>query len=164
MHIEIEHENAGDGALRQQRRRRHGDVVQHAIPRGAGPRRMVRAALVMEIIASGIFVLGLLVEWPQPLYFPACFLWLTSVFFMVGLTIGNLNAIALEPMGHVAGTAASVIGAISTVGSVVLAIPVALSFDGTPLPLAVSILAFSVIGYGIMLMLGARGEDEIEIA
>ena len=83
---------------------------------------------------------------------------------MVGLTIGNLNAIALEPMGHIAGTAASVIGAISTVGSVLLAIPVALSFDGTPLPLAFGVLGFSAVGYGVMLKFGSRGESEVELA
>ena len=38
-----------------------------------------------------------------------------------GLTLGNLNALAMEPVGHIAGIAASVIGALSTVLAACLA-------------------------------------------
>ena len=67
-----------------------------------------------------------------------------------GLVIGNLNAMAMEPVGHIAGMAASVMGALATVVAVVLAVPVGLAFDGTPLPLMAGIAAFSVIGWGVM--------------
>ena len=69
---------------------------------------------------------------------------------MVGLTIGNLNALALEPVGHIAGMAASVMGSIATVASVLLAVPVGLMFDGTALPLMSGVLAFSVAGWALM--------------
>jgi DHA1 family bicyclomycin/chloramphenicol resistance-like MFS transporter len=49
--------------------------------------------------------------------------------------MGNLNALAMEPVGHIAGLAASVISSLATVGSVALAIPVGLAFDGTSTPL-----------------------------
>ena len=62
---------------------------------------------------------------------------------MTGLTMGNLNALAMEPVGHIAGMAASLIGAISTVGSVVLAVPLGLAFDGTPVPLMVGVTVLS---------------------
>jgi DHA1 family bicyclomycin/chloramphenicol resistance-like MFS transporter len=65
------------------------------------------------------------------------------VFFMAGLTLGNLNALALEPVGHIAGMAASAVGSIATVGAVLFAVPLGLAFDGTPLPLAVGIAALS---------------------
>ena len=51
--------------------------------------------------------------------------------------MGNLNALALESMGHIAGMAASVTGSLSTVVAVVLAAPVGLSFNGTAEPLTI---------------------------
>jgi DHA1 family bicyclomycin/chloramphenicol resistance-like MFS transporter len=51
----------------------------------------------------------------------------------------------MEPMGHIAGTAASVITASATVGGVLLAIPVGLMFNGTPLPLACGVLAMAIV-------------------
>lgn len=68
-------------------------------------------------------------------------LWMTSVFFQVGLTLGNLNAITMEPLGHIAGTAASVSGGLATVIGAAIAAPVGLAFNGTPLPLSVGIAA-----------------------
>ncbi|MDC3056068.1 MFS transporter, partial [Paracoccaceae bacterium] len=51
-----------------------------------------------------------------------CFLfWMFSIFFQAGLTMGNLTALAMEPVGHIAGTAASLVSAIATIGSVLLA-------------------------------------------
>ncbi|GGE24153.1 MFS transporter [Primorskyibacter flagellatus] len=67
-------------------------------------------------------------------YFWAYVLWQTAIFFQMGLTIGNLNALAMEPLGHIAGLAASVMGAISTVAAGVIATLIAQMFDGTTLP------------------------------
>ncbi|WP_425090295.1 multidrug effflux MFS transporter [Tropicimonas sp. S265A] len=123
-----------------------------------GMRKMVRGALVFQIVSVLAFLAISQLALPQPVYFAAYVAWNTSVFFMVGLTIGNLNAIALEPMGHIAGTAASVVGAIATVGSVLLAVPLGLQFDGTPVPIALGICVLAVIGYGVMRVLGSRDE------
>lgn len=69
--------------------------------------------------------------------------WLVGLFGMMGTTMGNLNALAMEPLGHIAGLAASVMSSVATVVSVLLAVPVGLMFDGTPLPLigGVTVLA-----------------------
>lgn len=80
--------------------------------------------------------------------------WQATVFFMVGMTLGNLNAIAMEPMGHVAGMAASVIGSVSSVLAAAIAVPIGLAFDGTPVPLAAGVLAVTAAGYGLMLHMG----------
>ena len=60
-------------------------------------------------------------------------IWRTGVFFQVGFTLGNLNSLALQPMGHVAGFAASVTCGISTVVAAILASIISRLFDGTPL-------------------------------
>jgi hypothetical protein len=44
-----------------------------------------------------------------------------GLFFQTGMTLGNLTALAMEPLGHIAGTGASVISAASTLGSVAIA-------------------------------------------
>ena len=122
-----------------------------------GMRKMVFTALAAQVVLSGTMALvtglGL---WPDGLYFAGYITWTTSIFFMTGMTLGNLNALALEPMGHIAGFAASLISSISTVAGVLLAAPIGLAFDGTPLPLAISVFSFAVVA--AVLMQFTRGE------
>ena len=76
-----------------------------------------------------------------------CFLfWMFSIFFQAGLTMGNLTALAMEPVGHIAGTAASLVSAIATIGSVLLAAIVGQFFDGTPAAMIVGVALFATSG------------------
>ncbi|TKA97493.1 multidrug effflux MFS transporter [Cereibacter changlensis] len=109
--------------------------------------------IVMALVMAGMTGFDL---WPASLAFPAYVIWTTSVFFMAGLTLGNLNALALEPVGHIAGMAASVTGAISTVFAVALAAPLGLAFNGTPVPLATGVMVLAMIALGLMLSIPRR--------
>ncbi|HSF63126.1 MAG TPA: multidrug effflux MFS transporter [Paracoccaceae bacterium] len=126
-------------------------LLNAALVMRLGMRFLVTAALGAQVLASlamaGITAWGGL---PDAVAFPVYIAWTTGVFFMAGLTLGNLNALALEPVGHIAGMAASAVGAIATVGAVVFAVPLGLAFDGTPLPLAVGIAVLS--GGALVLM------------
>ena len=102
----------------------------------------VQAALSLAVLLA--FAAGVV---PEAAQFYVCFAWMLGVFAMAGLTIGNLNALAMEPVGHIAGMAASVTGAIATVGAVVLAAPLGLAFDGTPLPLMAGIALFASVAW-----------------
>jgi DHA1 family bicyclomycin/chloramphenicol resistance-like MFS transporter len=117
-----------------------------------GMRRLVTMALVAQIILSGGMVMfaGQIGQ-EQFIYFA---IWQAFVFFQAGLTIGNLNAIAMEPMGHIAGMAASVIGAVSTVLAAAIASPIGLLFDGTILPLVSAIFVMALIACGLMVYMG----------
>jgi len=76
-----------------------------------------------------------------------CFLfWMFSIFFQAGLTMGNLTALAMEPVGHIAGTAASLVSAIATIGSVLLAAIVGQFFDGTPAAMIAGVALFATLG------------------
>lgn len=112
-----------------------------------GMRRLVKVALGVQLTLSALVALilasGML---PGDLGFLLFISWITGIFFTVGFTMGNINAIAMEPLGHLAGMAASVIAAISTVIGVLLAAPLGLAFDGTVLPLAVGVAALSAGG------------------
>ena len=113
-----------------------------------GMRRLVTWALAIQVILSAAFVLWMLAGLPY--LFPVFVFWLWGVMFQGGLTVANLNAIAMEPMGHIAGMAASVIGAVSTVLGAALASPVGLLFDGTPIALIVTVLLASFAGSVLM--------------
>nr|WP_290428575.1 multidrug effflux MFS transporter [Defluviimonas salinarum] len=119
-----------------------------------GMRRLATASFALQAVNSGViaavFALGLVPEWFS---FWLYLYWTTTVFFMLGTTIGNLNALALEPMGHIAGTAASLVTALATVLSVAVAEPVRLAFDGTPVPLMAGVFACSVVALLLMLLL-----------
>jgi DHA1 family bicyclomycin/chloramphenicol resistance-like MFS transporter len=124
---------------------------------------LVRAMLLAQVGFSALMVTigyaagaGYISE---TLYFALFVIWQITVFFQAGMTLGNLMAIAQEPMGHIAGMAASVIGAVATVVGVTLAIPVGLLFDGTPIPLAAAMFLNAVLAlYLTQLMMKAEAQ------
>jgi DHA1 family bicyclomycin/chloramphenicol resistance-like MFS transporter len=83
-------------------------------------------------------------------------LWLLTLYFLlsffgVGILFGNLNALAMEPLGHIAGVGAAIIGSLSTFLSLSLGTLVGQSYNGTVLPLVGGFAVFSAIAIGIML-------------
>jgi DHA1 family bicyclomycin/chloramphenicol resistance-like MFS transporter len=52
-----------------------------------------------------------------------------------GLISANLGAISMRPLGHIAGTASSVQGVITTVGGALIGLAIGQAFDGTTVPL-----------------------------
>jgi DHA1 family bicyclomycin/chloramphenicol resistance-like MFS transporter len=115
---------------------------------------MVRGMLIAQVgISGGMIALGIAAangHISNEVFFGCFVIWQISVFFQAGMTIGNLAAIAQEPMGHIAGMAASVIGSVATVIGVLLAIPAGLMFDGTPTPLAIFVFLEAVAGLMLM--------------
>lgn len=68
------------------------------------------------------------------------------------LATSNFNAMAMEPVGHIAGTAASIQGTLSTVLGGVIGAVIGQSFNGTTAPLAGSYLLLGVMTLGIVLV------------
>jgi DHA1 family bicyclomycin/chloramphenicol resistance-like MFS transporter len=69
-------------------------------------------------------------------------------FFGIGLLFGNLNALAMQPLGHIAGTGAAVVGATSMLISLALGTWIGQSYDGTVLPLVIGFAVLSVCSIG----------------
>ena len=69
--------------------------------------------------------------------------YLFPLFFCFGILFGNLNALAMEPLGHIAGLGSALIGSISTLMSVVFGVAVAGAYDQTVIPL---VAGFAVSG------------------
>lgn len=113
-----------------------------------GMRVMIRGILLVQTVFSAavllVFVTGFL---PPVAEFGLFLVWLVSVVMVMALGMGNLNAVAMEPVGRIAGVAASVISAVATVGGVLIAIPVGQMFDGTPVPLATGIFLAAAGAY-----------------
>ena len=117
-----------------------------------GMRRLTIYAFgAQSVIALAMLGLSLAAAPGEVLPFGLFFAWQVTLFGIAGLSFGNLNALALEPMGHIAGMAASVVAAISTVLSVAIAAPIGLAFDGTPTPLLIGTLVCSTLALALMI-------------
>jgi DHA1 family bicyclomycin/chloramphenicol resistance-like MFS transporter len=67
------------------------------------------------------------------------------VFFCSGILFGNFNALAMEPMGEIAGVASAVVGSLNTIVSLILGSLIGLAYNGTALPL---VIGFALTGSG----------------
>ncbi len=70
-------------------------------------------------------------------------------FFCLGLLFANYNALAMEPLGHIAGTGAAVVGSFTTFISMMLGGLIGYAYDGTILPL---VAGFAVCGIAAALV------------
>lgn len=116
-----------------------------------GMRKMAKWAYIMQTVVSSvmlvIFLSGML---PPALEFPFFFIWAVSVFAMAGVTFGNLNALALQHMGHIAGMAASIVAALSTIAATLIAAPIGLAYNGTAIPIMIATLICSGLAWFLM--------------
>jgi len=76
-------------------------------------------------------------------------LYLLLTFFGVGLLFGNLNALAMEPLGHIAGVGAAVVGSLSTFISLLLGTFIGQSYNGTVFPLVGGFALLSITAIGV---------------
>ncbi len=129
-------------------------VLNAALVVRVGMRRMVTWALGAQIGITALVIVTNSFPLSPDASFGLFVAWQTTVFFMAGVTMGNLNAIAMEPMGHIAGMAASVIGSVSTVLAAAIAAPVGLLFDGSILPLTTGILTMCILAFSLMIHMG----------
>ena len=119
-----------------------------------GMRRLALIALTLFFTVSIVYV-GLFWNSQNPsLWILISFL--AMQFFTLGFLFGNLRAIAMEPIGHIAGIGAAITGFISTM----IAIPIATYVGGyiqdTILPLFVGFLVCGSISLGIFMLIRRR--------
>jgi DHA1 family bicyclomycin/chloramphenicol resistance-like MFS transporter len=84
-------------------------------------------------LSIGALGIALLAGGQPPLWFLMAFL--MTAFFCIGILFGNMNALAMKPLGHVAGIGTAVIGSLSTLISVPIGVVIGRSYSGTILPL-----------------------------
>lgn len=103
----------------------------------------MRAGIVLAITAVLLMLTELMLGALPPLWlFMAAF---GTIFFCSGVLFGNYNALAMEPMGHIAGSASAIIGTATTLLSLIIGTVIGQAYDGTALPVSIG---FAVMGLG----------------
>ena len=72
--------------------------------------------------------------------------------FCFGLIAGNFGSMAMEPMGHIAGTASSAQGFISTTAGSTLGFLIGQQFDGSVAPMAIGMATMGLAALGFVLI------------
>ncbi len=93
-----------------------------------------RSSLILQVVISILF-LGLSIAADGNLNFTAFFIYMLFNFFCLGPLFGNFNSLALQPFGHMAGLATSVISAIQTLTAVLVGGLIGQMYDGTVEPI-----------------------------
>jgi len=119
-----------------------------------GMRRLSHTALLGFLTVSVIwFVLALLGPIPFPIFI-TLFALAMAQFGCIG---ANFNAMAMEPLGHVAGTASSTQGFLQTVGGGLAGAALGQAFDGTVMPLAAGFSGMATLAL-VMVLLAEKGK------
>ena len=114
-----------------------------------GMKRLATTSLnVMTLFSVAGFIIALIQAGNPPLWQFMIYLLLT--FFCVGILFGNLNALAMQPLGHIAGIGAAIVGALSTFISIPLGTWIGLSFNNTILPLIAGLAILGAISVGVV--------------
>lgn len=119
-----------------------------------GMRRLSHGALSGFIIVSLIWLIWSLTG-PVPL--PIFILLFAAAMFQFGWIGSNFNAIAMEPLGHIAGTAASIQGFLQTLGGGLIGAFIGQQFNGTVTPLAAGFAGVGLAGLA-MVLIAERGK------
>ena len=119
-----------------------------------GMRPLARLAFgTQAVIATALWSAwhwGLIDALPVDTQLALFIVWSVTLFFMNGMTFGNITALAMEPLGHIAGTASAVVGALSTALAVAISVPVGLAFDGTPRALLLGVALCSAAAFWLV--------------
>ncbi len=85
-------------------------------------------------------------------------------FFAIGFLFGNLRALAMQPIGHIAGIGAAITGFVSTIMAVPISTYIGKFVISTTLPLFIGFLICSILSMGILvyLKMAAKNARRIE--
>jgi MFS transporter, DHA1 family, multidrug resistance protein len=124
-----------------------------------GMRRIAQLAVKGMMLASAIFLgLHYLIEIQLWMFL----VFAGFIFFCFGFIFGNINAIAMEPMGHVAGIAAAIIGSVSSIIALVIGTAIGQAYDNTLIPVTCGFLVLSSLAC-ITMYLADRKTDNSEM-
>lgn len=124
-------------------------------------RKLVRSVFVVYLVGG----LGLAAVAYATDGTPSIFLFYAAmlpIFIGHALLIPNLNAIAMIPMGAVAGMAAAIIGTMATLGGAVIGTFIDRAFDGTITPFATAAAISGVVAFGLMLWADAGYDKSVD--
>lgn len=112
-----------------------------------GMRKLSHTALTGFLIVSIIWLVWSMFDTVPLVPFVVLF---ALAMFQFGWIGSNFNSIAMEPMGHVAGSASSVQGFIQTLGGGVIGALIGQAYDNTTTPLAWGFVILASIALGLV--------------
>lgn len=118
-------------------------VVRHGMRKLA-----VRSLQGICLLSAGFVVVLIQTDGLAPLWM--FLLWGAAAFFCLGAVFGNVNALAMEPFGHIAGIAAALIGSFTSLLSMLLGASIGQFYDGTLLPLVSGFAVLGIASLGAM--------------
>lgn len=121
-------------------------LVNSGLVMQLGMRLLTRWALLTNFGCALVF-LGpvLLLDGVPPFW--AFLAWLAPMLFCLGIGFGNLNALAMEPLGHMAGLGAALVGCISTLIALPLGWLVGAGYDGGLWSLVAGYAGFGLVSF-----------------
>lgn len=114
-----------------------------------GMRALMHVALTMMMIVSAGFLAYILLTTGHP-PFLLFMIVMAVIFFFLGILFGNCNALAMEPVGHIAGVGSSIIGGGMTFISMSLGALVGQLYDQTLLPMVAGFTLFTILSFILM--------------
>ena len=123
-------------------------LLNASLVRRLGMRRLSHTALLLYIAVAG---LHLVVAATGHETLVAYTVLQGATMFSFGLASGNFGAMAMEPMGHMAGVASSFQGLVSMVGASLIGFAIGQSFDGTVVPLEAGYLLCGLFALAVVL-------------
>ena len=124
---------------------------------GVGTEQLLRAGLIILIVAALAMLLFATKQWGGVAGVMAPYV---VYCFAISLVQSNAVAAAMEPVPHMAGTGASLMGAIQMASAAVGGFIVDLFFDGTGTPMGIG-MASAAIGASVAYWLIARRQPVI---
>ncbi|NUP06175.1 MAG: multidrug effflux MFS transporter [Polyangiaceae bacterium] len=117
-------------------------------------------ALRASVVMSAAFLVFAFATGGQPPLW-SFMAYMLAIFFCNGLLFGNFNALAMEPMGHIAGSAASVTGSITSFISLLIGTPIGRAYDGTVIPLVGGLFGMTLAALALTTFLAKPREGAV---
>jgi DHA1 family bicyclomycin/chloramphenicol resistance-like MFS transporter len=114
-----------------------------------GMRIISHGALIGFVAVAGVMLLAAKMQLlPLPLFVALAAL----MMFAFGLTFANFTSLAMEPQGHIAGTASSLYGSITTLLGIGIGTTIGQDYDGTLVPFATGFFLCSLASLAVVLV------------
>lgn len=118
--------------------------------------RMVILWALIAMAGLAVAFVGFELWSHMPVPLPVFMVFMIGSAFCMGMCFGNFNALAMVPMGHLAGMASSVIGCVSLVVSMVSGGIIGQMYDGSLMPVSTGFLVLSSCSL-LMMYMAERG-------
>lgn len=113
---------------------------------------LCQTAMIIITIVSSFFMIYMFTLEGDP-SLTILMMYLLVIFFNVGILFGNLNTLAVQPLGHIAGVGTSIVGSVQTIFSVGLGGLIGQLYNGTVIPLISGFFACGILGLLLFLKL-----------